>query len=354
MVLTNSVQIYELACQKAKESTQNLQFYNQQEQLQDAKTSQGALLELKRHYVELISTMMFELITKKHCDLLSILCTLNDIRVDVDNYEIFSISSDFKSTYDILPILDGLNIAFESGLNQCVSSFLNAKGHIFQRKAFAEEFDYISFLNNELRRLDGNLERVLSFCSYNKVEPKLQEAILTIDTKTSMPDPKLTDKLNQLAEKRRANDTEFAEQIQNIQILLQSELKQIMSIRDGIDYYNMQEPVLQLMTLFYLISDTLLYHSHEDDSKKSYHNLIESCEDFLEHIMQSLAMLGVTIINDVDKPFDPARHKTIRGVQPIRQAHISKVTKIGFSYKDKVLEKAEVELDQSRRIFTLE
>ena len=149
--------------------------------------------------------------------------------------------------------------------------------------------------------------------------------------------------MNQLAENRRANDSAISEQIQALQVSLQDELKQIMAIREGIDYNLTQEAINQFISLFTLLSETLIYHPN-NENKDSYTNLVESCEDFLENIKQSLAMLGVAIINDVGKPFDPEKHKTVRGVQPTRMATISKVVKIGFAYKNKVLEKAEVEL----------
>lgn len=361
MVITDSTKIYEKACYYGRQLSQAQQGYSQNQSNGYSYvdgysgSNYNQSVDLETYYVQIIGTMFYELITKKTSDLLSLLCSVNDIRIETVNYKIKYQSYNFKRTYDLMPIIDGLNTAFSKSLEECSYLFITKyKKDIFQGKAFNQGFDYVNWITDALRTLDDNIDRTLSAPTQSgddkvkrdktskAIESKTKES-KTPETILRIHDPKLTDKLNQFADNRRANDFAMSEQIQQLQVSLQDELKQIMAIREGIDYNISQEAISQFLSLFALLSETLQYHP-KDENKDSYHNLIESCEDFLENIKQSLAMLGVTTINDVGKPFDPEKHKTVRGMQPTRSATISKVIKIGFAYKNRVLEKAEVEL----------
>ena len=355
MVLTDSIKLYEVACKYGKQQNQSGHLpgqhngYGYNNYGATYSRSNSSHIDLETYYIQIIGTMFFELITKKNSGLLSLLCAVNEINVDVANFNTKFQRYNFKSTYDLFPLLVGLNAAFTKGLSECSYVYSKYGKDIFQGKSFSQGYEYVTAVTDELQTLDDNIGRCVSASSQSVEKPKRKEEV-SEPKKSKAPDtilrihaPELTDKLNQLAENRRANDSAISEQIQALQVSLQDELKQIMAIREGIDYNLTQEAINQFISLFTLLSETLIYHPN-NENKDSYTNLVESCEDFLENIKQSLAMLGVAIINDVGKPFDPEKHKTVRGVQPTRMATISKVVKIGFAYKNKVLEKAEVEL----------
>ena len=350
MVFTDSTKLYEVACKYGKHRDQ----WGYQHGTTYSRSS-SAPIDLEAYYVQIIGAMFFELITKKNSSLLSMLCAVNEINVDVVNFNTKFQRCNFKGTYDLLPLLVGLNAAFTRGLDECSYLYTSKYGKdIFQGKVFSKDCDNVPAVTDELRTLDDNIGRCVSASSQSVEKQKREEKMPEEPNKSKVPDtilrihdPKLTDKLNQFADNRMANDSAISEQLQTLQVSLQNELKQIMTIREGIDYSITQEAINQFISLFALLSETLRYHPN-NKNKDSYTNLIESCEDFLENIKQSLAMLGVTIINDVGKPFDPEKHRTVRDVQPTRISTISKVVKIGFSYKNKVLEKADVELAKLR------
>lgn len=350
MVITDSSGLYEKACQKAKRYIQSQQGYNGYGQRNGYGSGYSTNADLELYYVQIIGMMFYELMTKKNSSLLSMLCSLNGICVEATNFSISYRRYNSNTAWDIVPILDGLNTAFIKSLAECGFVFSKYRKDIFQNKVFKEGFDYITSITADLKTLDENISRLLSLPL--KVSEKIKRKELPVEPKKAkvpdtilrIHDPKLTDKLNQFAENRRANDSALSEQIQQLQSALQDELKQIMAMREDIEYNITQEPIKQFISLFALLSETLQYHNPNDEKKDSYQNLIESCEDFLENIKQSLALLGVTMINDVGKLFDPEKHKTVRGIQPTRMATISKVVKIGFAYKNIVLEKAVVEL----------
>lgn len=345
MYIADSKTIYESACYRRQKilNSRNQRSDNYDYTLRN---------ELEPYYIQIINTMFYELITKRSSDLLSELCSCNKIETDVQNYRINNLRCPTVGNFDLIPILYGINIAFTKSLEECKNVFNVYVKQIFCKATFSSKSENMKIADG-LKELDKNIGRISSIPDKNSgsslregrlnkmKEAKSPEIILRIH------DPKLTEKLNQLAENRKANDSALSEQIQQLQMSLQDELKQIMSIREGIDYNITQEAINQFIFLFSLISETLQYHPNEE-KKDSYYNLIESCEDFLENIKQSLAMLGVAMINEVGEIYDPERHKMAFGQQPIRQGIISKVIKIGFAYKDKVLEKAEVEVTETK------
>lgn len=311
---------------------------------------------LEEYYIRIINTLFYELITKKKSQLLSYLCSVNKVFPDVKNFRIEEQRCAYRSTYDIIPILEGINISFTKDLNECRYLYKHSyKKCTFTSMEFSKESDFQQTIVIELRNLDKNIgNAILNFSETQKESEQKRGANMVREPKVKaadiicrIHDPKLTEKLNRYADERRVYDISLSEQIQQLQVSLQDELKQIMSIRDGIDYNIAQEAVSQFISLFHLVDETLRYHPN-DENKDSYHNLIESCEDFLENIMQSLAMLGVILINDVGEPFNIEKHRLAPGRTPVREAIVSKVTKLGFIYKNKIIEKAEVEITEDK------
>lgn len=300
-------------------------------------------------YMTIIQIMFYELITNKESSLLSCLCSVNKINVTTDNYTIKHNNNHRWTGCDLYPLIVGLNTAITKNLDECYRIYSKEKygEQIFQNKPFNRGWNYANMIAEELQKLDYNIGQILSSATQNgdKQKEKTTELkkVEARDTISRIPNPEVTDKLNKFAENRKANDLALSEQIEQLQLSLQNELQQIIAIREGIDYNITQEAISQFVFLFSLLNDTLQYHSGSN-RKDGYSNLIESCEDLLENIMQSLTMLGVEMINDVGKPFDPGRHKAVSGMQPKRLSSVTKVVKIGFIYKNKVLEKAEVEI----------
>lgn len=304
--------------------------------------------EVCEKYLNIIQVMFYELIKERESCLLSWLCNVNNIYGKGENYIIKNRTHNNETRYDIYPLIIGLNTYITNGLDECYTIFFRCK---FDNKIFLNlPFDYRQDYNNvakELQRLDWNIKSILYEAIPNSNiqirKPTELKNVKALERVFRIPEPGLTDKLNAFAEKRKAHDLALSEQFEQLQVSLQNELKQIREIREGIDYNITQEAISQFISLFSLLNDTLLYHSNSN-SKESYTNLIESCEDLLANIIQSLAMLGVTIIDDVGKTFDPGKHKAVSGMQPNHLSTITKVVKIGFIYKNKVLEKAEVEI----------
>lgn len=345
MYMTDSKTMYDAACYRRR------QILNSRDPHMD---HSGSMLQmdLEPYYIQIMNTMFYELVMKRSSVLLSELCSANKIQVDTKNYKIENVKCLTVGNYDLVPILYGINIAFTKSLEECKSVLGAYIKPIFCKEPFRVKSEYDK-ITDGLKELDKNIGRLLAGSAESignlpggsgtdkTKEAKSPEIVLRIH------DSQLTEKLNQLAKDRRANDSALSEQIQQLQMSLQDELKQIMSIREGIDYNITQEAISQFILLFSLVSETLQYHPNEKN-KDSYYNLIESCEDFLENIKQSLAMLGVTIINDVGAAYAPERHRVASGQKPMRNGIVSKVVKIGFAYKNKVIEKAEVELAETK------
>lgn len=345
MVVTDSYELYCRACHIGGQ-------YFSQKYPSGHRVGEEMADILEEYYIRIINLMFYELITMKNSKLLSYLCSVNQIFPNVINFEIIQHQCTYKNTYDIISILAGINIVFVKDLNECRNLYRsNFKTCTFNDMVFFNEPETKRIIESNLRDLDKNIGNIVLRFKNNKKELK-QECMNNImkepETKTAntvcrVHDPKLTEKLNKYANERREYDVSLLERIQQLQVSLQDELKQIMSIRDGIDYNITQEAVNQFILLFHLVDETLHYHPN-DGNNNSYHNLIESCEDFLENILQSLAMLGVVLINDVGVPFNIEKHRLVQGRAPVRKAIVSKVTKLGFIYKNKVIEKAEVEI----------
>jgi molecular chaperone GrpE (heat shock protein) len=278
---------------------------------------------------------------------ISLLCAYNDVKTNLVNYSITNTTTIRNPNYDIYPILDGVNTACLYNLEECGKLFLS-KYHkdIFQGKVFVNGIDYKSIIIKELIKLDENMSKILNAFSskneisnLNKFEKKNEQK--TFEPILRLHDNKFTDSLNRLASNRNDSDSKFIESILELQKVLQDELQEIISLREDIGFTLNHEAIMQFVSLFSLTHEILKFHPNYED-QESYNNLIESLEDLLCNIEQSIAMLGVTVINDVGKIFDTLRHKIINGLVPSRFSKILKVIKVGFIYKTSVLEKAEV------------
>ncbi|MDO5132837.1 MAG: nucleotide exchange factor GrpE, partial [Eubacteriales bacterium] len=160
----------------------------------------------------------------------------------------------------------------------------------------------------------------------------------------AFPVSDLREKLCGFASERAAADENILDGILDLQRKMQDGLKQIREIREGVEYSFVQEAVQQLIALYCQVDDILQYHP-DSGNPGGYEDLIESCGIFGENILQSIAMLGASQICDVNVRYDPQLHRTPPGVRPSRGSRITKVARPGFVYKDKVLEKARVEID---------
>jgi len=291
-------------------------------------SKESALLEV--FFMDIVKTMIYELIKEKESMLLSEFCSINHIQANTKNLIIkYKSYNEDSSNFDMLPIIEGVNAAFNKNLEESYLIYLQYKDDVLRCK----KFNLNAFkpkLITQLEFLDSNLGRVFNTIKKDTGNIQMQHNNdKTNDNAIIEHEPKLIEKLNEFAVNRKADDSAIIESIQQLQTILQNELQQIAMIREGIEYKTLHEAILQFTSLFFLIDDVLKYHP--DKNKEGYNNLIESCVDFAEHIKQSLAMLGVTIINDIGKPYDTEYHKATQGAAT-RQSIISKVIKIGFSY----------------------
>ena len=154
--------------------------------------------------------------------------------------------------------------------------------------------------------------------------------------------------LDEIAKNRKSDDEKIVDEIKNIQQTLQGELsaiqqslKQISEIRDDIDFRGMKEPIYQLIQLYYKLDDNLKRHPMADKDR-GYTALIKRCESFLKYVAQSLKMLGVELINETGKTFDPDKNKVADDSPVSIDSTVTKIVKAGFMYKKQIIEKAEV------------
>jgi molecular chaperone GrpE (heat shock protein) len=331
--------------------------YPHQNNINSGKFSYNQQNDLGTSYVNIIKMMAEELLNKKTSSLLSHLCSDYSIEYKPTNFNLMQQGHIYINYNELAPhlfcdtiiIISGLEAFFYKGEEGCKEIFKSRIDEVFRNRVYNsdQKIKFMESLVGLLKSIDSILHKK-SYQSNVKIDQIAYKANKVIEEntpKTMMTsyDQKISEKLNQFAETRKASDAALSEQIQQIQVKLQEELKLIMKIREDIEYNTTLEPINQLIHLFNLLYDPLKYHMKKVGDN-NYNNLIESCEDFQNHIQQSLSMLGVTIINEAQKPFDSEKHKTVRGVQPNRSSIISKVIKVGFSYKNKVLQKAEVEL----------
>lgn len=290
----------------------------------------------KKFYTQIVTTIFYELLTAKTSPLISKFCADNGINYSAKNFKIDSVrpSSPLLSSYDMNIILLGLVCAIEENLDTCATCIDTRQNKIFRGNSLSP--DKFERLYSNLKIIDTCLEK------FYHVEQSARS-----DEEFS-----LMKNLDELANNRRADDEKIIDETKKVQQNLQDEfnmvqesLKHISEIREEIDYRTLQEPIYQLIELYHKIDDNVKRHPMADTAK-GYLSLMKRCENFLRYVKQSLKMLGVEIIDDTGNIFNPAKNKLVDDVAVSNDAVVTKVIRIGFIYKRKVLEKSEVEVDK--------
>lgn len=316
---------------------------------------------VKDAYLQVITTVFYELITKKNSPLLSEMCSINSINFDAQNFTIENVRISYfngdKNSFDMYVILSGLYKAFAKNLDTCVEWYEQHKSHIFQRMELDSR--YLSDFPILLQDLDKELEK---FLPKEKIVEVTVEKIVEKHVETqSVFDEELNtlmQDLKSIAGNRISDDEKIINAIKIVQKSMQNEvstiqdsLKKILEIRDGIDFRTLEEPIHQLINLYEKIDKNLKRHPMEN-TEKGYKELIGRFNSFLNYIVQSLEMLGVEIIRESGKNFDPDRNKVADESESVSlDSVVSKVTRFGFAYKGKIIEKAEVEFEKKAQSF---
>ena len=306
--------------------------------------------QMKTSYSQIVLTMLQELVSKQTSPLLSAFC--GQFNTDIMQNIKIEPKTGRVNIYDLTNIIACVNLAFTENINKMAERYDQIKQDIFFNRSFASD-DYKEYLLSQLKMLDENVGRFIP----KKVETPIQkQSYFQTQSQTQIEDTpraydsKFTDQLNKIAGSRKSRDESIDSEIQKLQLNFQNEiqsiqqsLSQISSIREGISYSTLEEPINQMLSLFGNVDDILKNHPREDSN--GYQDLVDECQHFLGYIEQSLAMLGVELINQTDINFDASKHKSIsRGITPSRSSIVKKIQRIGFIYKGNVLEKAEVEI----------
>ena len=272
----------------------------------------------KNYYLQLVTTIFYELARKKTSPLISLLCQMNIQNFAPKNFKLQSAQVIFNvpTTFDMYIIICGLNYALSENLDAALKIYEPYAQSVFRGLALQE--NYIQDLLNNLIKLDDNLN------------------------------PAQT--LSDLSRNRQSADEKIIDEIKKVQLALQNELprlqgtlKIISDIRDGIDFKTVAEPINQLIQLFDKVNETLQRHP-QADTQKGYENLLRRLKNLSRLIEQSLAMLGAEFINEINIPLNPDRHEVINTSRLPAQAVVSKILRVGLIYKGQILRKAEVEI----------
>lgn len=323
-IMVDSLELYQETLTFAKNNPTGAQNFNSY-----------AVKVLKNYYLQLVTTTFYELVAKKNSPLVSLFCQINYINFAPKNFNISHAGMTFNlyKSFDMYLIIYGLNVAFAENLDSCLNVFETCTQEIFRGLAindegFRELPMYLTALDESLGKF-GAIEKI--------IEPDEQ-------------DKEFLKKLNELVDKRHADDENLINGIKAIQLALQEELprlqntlKNIAEIRDGIDYKTLAEPINQLIQLYGKLNDTLQRHP-QADAQKGYETLLKRCKNFSRFLEQSLAMLGAELINEINIPLDFGKHEVINAARPSDSATVSKILRVGVIYKGQVLRKAEVEI----------
>ena len=311
---------------------------------------------LREYYLQLVTTIFYELTVKKFSPMISVVCSKYGIGFSPKNFSLppAHIPFNFPMRFDLYMIVYGLNVALSENLSSCSRVFDNYAIKIFRGTELTqEEFQY---LYTNLTALDENLGKIFAV-RIERVEVPV-EKIIEVEKRVEVPVEKISDEqdkdliqsLKALADNRHAENEKIIGEINKVQLALQDELprlqntlKTIADIRDGLEFHTLEEPINQLLQLFDMINDTAQRHPQED-RQKGYDNLIRRCRKFSDYVEQSLEMLGAKIIKETNILFDPSKHKATNTARPSNAAKVSKILSVGLIFKDLVLRKAEVEL----------
>ncbi len=265
----------------------------------------------KTRYVQLVTTIFYELVTQKNSPLLSALCHVNQINFAPKNFRLEPLQADFAvpTSVDLFLLLYGLNVAAEENLSSVCKVFDEHAGKQFPTEALPEMCDFcLSALDNGLAKFTADDSHVL---------------------KT-------------LADERHASDEKIITEIKSLQLSLQDELRTIAQIRDGLDFAAQREPIRQLIELFDKLNEISQRHPLPD-TQKGYGELVRRCQSLLRYVKQSLAMLGAQFVSEVNVPVNLNLHETPPDSRPTDRATVSKILRAGFVYKGQVIRRAQVE-----------
>lgn len=343
---------------------------------------------LRNYYLQIVMTIFYELTTQKKSSLMSLMCSMNNVRLTPKNFVLpvsqlrFSISTGF----DLLTMVYGLHMALSENLNSCAQIFDESSKEVFRgagldTKNFQVLYTCLQMLDDSIgqlrcekvvekrvevpveriveKRVEVPVERIVVKRVEVPVEKRVEVPVerivekrveVPIERKSAAQDETLTRGLDELSHKRQTEDEKILGAIKNVQLALQEELprlqstlKTIADIRDGIDFKTMQEPISQLLQLYDKLTETLQRHP-QSDAQKGYDSLIKRCARFAGYLEQSLAMLGAQLIKETNTPLDVGRHEAINAARPSEASFVAKVLRVGLIYKGQVLRKAEVEV----------
>lgn len=344
-IMVDSLELYRETLTFAKNNPTGAQNFNSY-----------AVKVLKNYYLQLVTTTFYELVAKKTSPLVSLFCQINYINFAPKNFNVSHARMTFNmyTSFDMYLIIYGLNVALAENLDSCLNVFETCTQEIFRGLAINDEG--FRELPVYLAVLDESLGK---FCAAEKIVEVPVEKIVEVPAQSQKisfepdeQDKEFLKKLNELADKRHADDENLINGIKAIQLALQEELprlqstlKNISEIRDGIDYKTLAEPINQLIQLYDKLNDTLQRHP-QADAQKGYETLLKRCKNFSRFLEQSLAMLGAELINETNIPLDFGKHEVINAARPSDSATVSKILRVGVIYKGQVLRKAEVEITE--------
>lgn len=346
-IMVDSLELYQETLTFAKNNPTGAQNFNSY-----------AVKVLKNYYLQLVTTTFYELVAKKNSPLVSLFCQINYINFAPKNFNISHAGMTFNlyKSFDMYLIIYGLNVAFAENLDSCLNVFETCTQEIFRGLAindegFRELPMYLTALDESLGKF-GAIEKIIEVPVEKVVEKIVEVPVQSqkISFEPDEQDKEFLKKLNELVDKRHADDENLINGINAIQLALQEELprlqntlKNIAEIRDGIDYKTLAEPINQLIQLYGKLNDTLQRHP-QADAQKGYETLLKRCKNFSRFLEQSLAMLGAELINEINIPLDFGKHEVINAARPSDSATVSKILRVGVIYKGQVLRKAEVEI----------
>ena len=263
----------------------------------------------KTRFVQLVTTIFYELITQKTSPLLSTLCYVNQINLTPKNFRLDPSQATLAkpSSMDLFLILYGLNVAATENLDSVCNVFDVHAGKQFPTQT---------------------LQDICKFC------------LLTLDDALEKFIADDLNELKALADERHASDEKIIGEIKSLQLSLQDELRTIAQIRDGLDFAAQREPLRQLIGLFDKLNEIMSRHPLPD-TQKGYSELVRRCQSFLRYVEQSLAMLGAEFINETNVPVNLNLHETSE--RPTDRATVTKILRAGFVYKGQVIRRAQVE-----------
>ena len=313
----------------------------------------------KNFYMQIVTTIFYELLKNKTSPLISKFCADNDINFQGKNFTIAPFQKKLmplkQISCDAYIIICGLSAAFAENLDVCDKAYDEQafKNFIFQGRALEESYrqeilNCLNTIDNAMKNYQP-VEKVVQVPVEKVVEKVVEKPVeKVIDSTTKI----LLIELDTIAKNRVADDAKLTDEVKRLQISMQNELatiqqslKQIADIRDGMEYRNLKEPIYQLIQLHRRVSDSTKRHPM-DDTEKGYATLIRRFNSVLTYVTQSLKMLGVELIEETGGIFDPVKNKVADDADNPLECVVTKIIRPGFMYKGNVLKQAEVEVEK--------